>query len=56
MVEFIEIEHPGVMLKEDFLNDLGVRPGTLAAPLHEEGSVIRFQPGRRSRGAQSADG
>ncbi len=28
--KFIEIEHPGIMLKEDFLDDLGIKPGTFA--------------------------
>jgi diguanylate cyclase (GGDEF)-like protein len=34
------------------------RPGTLAAPLHEEGSVIRIPPSRlgRGQGSQSAEG
>jgi diguanylate cyclase len=34
----------------------GGRPGTLAAPLHEAGSVIRIPPNRRARGQQSAEG
>ena len=26
----IEIEHPGIMLKEDFLDDLGIKSGAFA--------------------------
>jgi diguanylate cyclase len=33
----------------------GGRPGTLAAPLHETGAVIRIPPRRRARGAESAE-
>lgn len=29
-IKMIPIEHPGVMLKEDFLDDLGVKPGSFA--------------------------
>jgi len=38
------------------LRGSGGRPGTLAAPLHEAGSVIRIPTSRRARGAQAADG
>ena len=28
--EIIDIEHPGIMLKEDFLDDLNIKPGSFA--------------------------
>jgi hypothetical protein len=34
----------------------GGKPGRLAEPLHETGSVIRIPPNRRARGQQAADG
>ncbi|GAA0942024.1 putative bifunctional diguanylate cyclase/phosphodiesterase [Virgisporangium aurantiacum] len=34
----------------------GGKPGRLAEPLHETGSVIRIPPSRRARGQQAADG
>ncbi|GAB3148758.1 hypothetical protein GCM10027290_33950 [Micromonospora sonneratiae] len=33
----------------------GGRPGSLAPPLHDEGAVIRFSPGRRPNGRGRAD-
>lgn len=36
----IEIEHPGIMLKEDFLNDLGIKPATLAKSIGKDKSAI----------------
>lgn len=37
----IDIEHPGVMLKEDFLDDLGVKPGTLAKTIGVDRTAIK---------------
>ena len=37
----IEIEHPGIMLKEDFLDDLGVKPGTFAKAIDVDRSAVK---------------
>ena len=37
----IEIEHPGVMLKEDFLDDLGVKPGSFARAIGVDRAAIK---------------
>ncbi len=37
----IEIEHPGVMLKEDFLDDLGIKPGTFARAIGVDRTAIK---------------
>ena len=37
----IELEHPGVMLKEDFLDDLDVKPGTLAKSIGVDRTAIK---------------
>ena len=37
----IPLEHPGLMLKEDYLDDLGIKPGTLARHLNTDRSNIR---------------
>jgi addiction module HigA family antidote len=37
----IEVEHPGVMLKEDFLDDLEVKPGTLAKSIGVDRTAIK---------------
>ena len=39
--EFIEIEHPGVMLKEDFLDDLHLKPGTFARAIGVDRTAIK---------------
>lgn len=39
--KFIEIEYPGVMLKEDFLDDLGVKPGTFAKSIGVDRTAIK---------------
>ena len=55
MSAHIDIEHPGVMLKEDFLDDLGVRPGTLAAAIKVDRAAIKaIIEGRRSITAEMA--
>ncbi|MGZ3306572.1 MAG: HigA family addiction module antitoxin, partial [Asticcacaulis sp.] len=55
MTDYIEIEHPGVMLKEDFLDDLGVRPGTLAAAIKVDRAAIKaIIEGRRAITAEMA--
>ena len=36
----IKIEHPGILLKEDFLNDLGIKPATLAKAIGKDKSAI----------------
>lgn len=41
MTEMIEIEHPGIMLKEDFLDDLGVKPGSFARAIGVDRAAIK---------------
>ena len=41
MVDTIDIEHPGIMLKEDFLDDLGVKPGTFARAIGVDRAAIK---------------
>lgn len=41
MTDFIDIEHPGVMLKEDFLDDLGIKPGTFAKAIGVDRAAIK---------------
>jgi antitoxin HigA-1 len=38
---YIEIEHPGTLLKEDFLDDLGIKPGTLASSIGVDRTAIK---------------
>ena len=37
----IKIEHPGIMLKEDFLDDLGIKPGTFARAIGVDRAAIK---------------
>ena len=39
--EMIEIEHPGIMLKEDFLDDLGIKPGSFAKAIGVDRAAIK---------------
>lgn len=39
--KLIEIEHPGVMLKEDFLEDLEIAPGAFAKAIGVDRSAIK---------------
>lgn len=39
--DFIEIEHPGIMLKEDFLDDLHIKPGTFARAIGVDRTAIK---------------
>ena len=41
MSKEIEIEHPGIMLKEDFLDGLGIKPGTFAKAIDVDRSAIK---------------
>ncbi len=53
--KFIEIEHPGVMLKEDFLEDLGIKPGAFARALGVDRTAIKkIIDGKRSITADMA--
>ena len=36
-----EIEHPGIMLKEDFLDDLGIKPGTFANAIGVDRTAVK---------------
>ncbi len=36
----IDIEHPGVMLKEDFLDDSNIKPGTFAKAIGVDRAAI----------------
>jgi len=40
-VEMIEIEHPGIMLKEDFLDDLDIKPGSFAKAIGVDRAAIK---------------
>jgi addiction module HigA family antidote len=40
MVRYIEIDHPGVLLKEDFLDDMGIKPATLAKAIGVTRSTV----------------
>ncbi|MCF6319727.1 MAG: HigA family addiction module antitoxin [Proteobacteria bacterium] len=37
----IEIERPGIMLKDDFLDDMGIKSGTLAKAIGVDRSAIK---------------
>lgn len=55
MADLIEIEHPGVMLKEDFLEGLGIRAGTLAAAIKTDRAAIKnIIDGKRAITAEMA--
>ena len=41
VITMIPIEHPGVMLKEDFLDDLGVKPGSFARAIGVDRAAIK---------------
>lgn len=51
----IEIEHPGVMLKEDFLDDLGIKPGAFAKAIGVDRAAIKkIIDGKRAISADMA--
>ena len=51
----IEIEHPGLMLKEDFLDDLNIKPGTLAKAIGVDRAAIKkIIDGKRAISADMA--
>lgn len=53
--KLIEIEHPGIMLKEDFLDDLEIKPGTFAKAIDVDRSAIKnIIDGKRSITADMA--
>ena len=39
--KYIEIEHPGIMLKEDFLDDMAIKPGTFAKAIGVDRTAIK---------------
>ena len=39
--KYIEIDHPGTMLKEDFLDDLDIKPGRLASAIGVDRTAIK---------------
>ena len=39
--KYIELEHLGVLLQEDFLDDLGIKPGTLAGSIGVDRTAIK---------------
>lgn len=48
MTKMIELTHPGLMLKEDFLDDMGIRPATLAKAIGvDRGAVSKILAGER---------
>ena len=49
MSNMIDMEHPGVMLKEDFLDDLGIKPGQFAQAIGVDRAAIKkIIDGKRS--------
>jgi len=53
--KYIEIEHPGIMLKEDFLDDMAIKPGTLARAIGVDRTAIKkIIEGRRAITADMA--
>lgn len=39
--KYIEIEHPGIMLKEDFLDDMNIKPGAFAKAIGVDRTAIK---------------
>ncbi len=39
--KYIELEHLGILLQEDFLDDLGIKPGTLAGSIGVDRTAIK---------------
>ena len=55
MTEYIEIEHPGGMLKDDFLDALNIRPATLAKAIRTDRAAIKnIIDGKRGISAEMA--
>jgi len=47
-MKLIPITHPGILLKEDFLDDLNIKPGTLARAIGVDRAAIkRLTEGKR---------
>ena len=47
-MELIPLTHPGVLLKQDFLDDLDIKPGTLARAIGVDRAAIkRITEGKR---------
>ena len=52
---YIEMEHPGIMLKQDFLDDLDIKPGTLARKIGVDRTAVKkIIEGQRSITADMA--
>jgi antitoxin HigA-1 len=52
---YIEIEHPGIMLKEDFLDDMNIKPGTFAKAIGVDRTAVKkIIEGRRAITADMA--
>jgi plasmid maintenance system antidote protein VapI len=47
MARTIEPTHPGQMLKEDFLNEMGIRPSTIRPVVKVETLSCRRRPASR---------
>lgn len=55
MTEYIEIEHPGEMLREDFLEGLNIRSATLANAIGVDRAAIKnIIDGKRAITAEMA--
>ena len=53
--EYIEIEHPGTLLKEAFLDDMALKPGTLASAIGVDRTAIKnILEGKRAITAEMA--
>ena len=54
-MEWIELEHPGIMLKEDYLDEMGIKPGTLAKAIGMDRAAIkRICDGERDISAETS--
>lgn len=48
MASMIELTHPGLLLKEDFLDEMGIRPATLAKAIGvDRASISKILAGKR---------
>ncbi len=53
MTKYIDIDHPGILLKEDFLDDLEIKPGTLARAIGVDRAAIKnITEGKRAISAE----
>lgn len=47
--KYIQVEHPGTMLKDDFLDDMNIKPGAFAKAINVDRAAIKnIIDGKRS--------